>query len=185
VHVIDFYLDDAREKEKQHISHLANSRDSQSADLLRGYVYEAMRLKPQFSGLWREAVVDATIPQGPGLPAIDIKAGDRIWASFKNAHINPLDFPDPKVVNPHRPVASYNLNGAGFHNCPGATFSYQSICEIVKIVFQLKNVRRAVGDAGKLTGFTEIINGTDTEFYVQRNGSVSSWPGSMHIVYDA
>lgn len=41
--VIDFYLDDAREKERQHISQLVNSRDAQSADLLRGYVNEAMR----------------------------------------------------------------------------------------------------------------------------------------------
>ena len=45
-------------------------------------------LKPQFPGLWREAVVDATIPQGPGLPPLEIKTGDRIWASFRNAHLN-------------------------------------------------------------------------------------------------
>lgn len=45
-------------------------------------------LNPQFTGLWRDVAVDATIPQGAGLPAMQVKAGDRIWASFKNAHLN-------------------------------------------------------------------------------------------------
>ncbi|KAF5370929.1 hypothetical protein D9615_009815 [Tricholomella constricta] len=182
VHVIDFYLDDARTTEREHIIELVNQQDSNSVALLRGYVCEAMRLKPQFPGLWREAVVDAQISQGPGLPPIEIKAGDRIWGSFRNAHLNPLDFPDPTVVNPTRPLTSYNLNGAGFHNCPGTTYAQQTIVEIVKAVFRLKNVRRAPGDAGKLHGFVEIIHDTETDFYVQRNGTVSPWPGSLHIV---
>jgi len=79
-------------------------------------------------------------------------------------------------------LASYNLNGAGFHNCPGTAYAQLTIIEIVKAVFKLKNVRRAPGNAGKLHRFTEIINETETDFYVQRNGSVSPWPGSMHIV---
>jgi linoleate 10R-lipoxygenase len=43
-HVVDFYLDDARAKERQHIVQLVNSKDTQSAELLRGYVCEAMRM---------------------------------------------------------------------------------------------------------------------------------------------
>lgn len=57
-----------------------------------------------------------------------------------------------------------------------------SITEILKKVFALKNVRRAPGDAGKLKGFTEVIHETETEFYIQRNGTVGPWPGSMYIV---
>ena len=45
-------------------------------------------LSPQFPGLFREALVDADIPQGPGLPSIHVKAGDRVWGSFRNAHLN-------------------------------------------------------------------------------------------------
>jgi hypothetical protein len=44
VHVIDFYLDDAREKERSHIIQLVNSQDAESTELLRGYVCEAMRM---------------------------------------------------------------------------------------------------------------------------------------------
>ncbi|KAG5644792.1 hypothetical protein DXG03_007613 [Asterophora parasitica] len=184
VNVINFYLDDARANERAHIVELVNQEGPQSAALLRGYVCEAMRLKPQFPGLWREAVVDAVISQGPGLPPVSISAGDRIWGSFRNAHLNPIDFPEPTVVDPTRPLASYNLNGAGFHNCPGTTYAQQTIVEILKAVFALKNLRRAPGDAGKLHGFTEVFNETETDFYVRRNGNISSWPGSLHIVYD-
>jgi linoleate 10R-lipoxygenase len=42
----------------------------------------------QFSGLWRSSTVDAKIAQGDGFPPVSIKAGDRIWASFTNAHLN-------------------------------------------------------------------------------------------------
>lgn len=57
-----------------------------------------------------------------------------------------------------------------------------SIVEIVKVVFSLKNVRRAPGEAGKLKGFSEIIHETETDFFIQRNGTVSPWPGSLCIV---
>lgn len=42
-HIIDFYLDDARAKERQHISQLADATDALSVDTLRGYIYEAIR----------------------------------------------------------------------------------------------------------------------------------------------
>jgi hypothetical protein len=130
---------------------------------------------------------------------MNVKAGDRIWASFKNAHINvrrtpsylffflivlnqPADFPNPTVVDPSRPLESYNLNGAGFHTCPGVTYAEQTIAEIVKVVFQLKNVRRAAGDPGKLAGFKTIINETETNVYLTPYGTTSPWPGSMYLV---
>lgn len=76
----------------------------------------------------------------------------------------------------------YNLNGAGYHNCPGVTYAEQTIAEIVKVVFKLKNVRRATGDAGKLAGFKMAINETETNVYLTPYGTTSPWPGSMHLV---
>ncbi|KAF8662084.1 hypothetical protein AX16_001194 [Volvariella volvacea WC 439] len=184
VHVIDFYFAEEREKERKHISQLVRFDDAESTELLRGYVREAMRLNPQFTGLWRDAAVAATIPQGSGLPPLQVQPGDRLWASFKNAHLNPEEFPNPTAVDPRRPKASYNLNGTGFHGCPGVTYAEQTIAEIVKVVFSLKNVRRAPGNAGKLVGFTEVINETETNVFIKPNGTLSSWPGSMYLVYD-
>ncbi|TFK58570.1 heme peroxidase, partial [Pluteus cervinus] len=182
VHVIDFYFDDVREKERLAILKLVQLESAENTELIRGYVREAMRLNPQYTGLWRDAAVDATIQQGYGLPPIEIKAGDRIWASFKNAHLNPTEFPNPTSVDPTRPNSAYNLNGTGFHTCPGVTYAVQTIAEIVKVVFKLKNVRRAPGNAGRLAGFTEIINETETNVFIKPNGTLSPWPGSMVLV---
>ncbi|KAF9477868.1 heme peroxidase [Pholiota conissans] len=185
VHVVDFYLDDERAKERAQIIKLVNMNDQKSNELLRGYVCEALRLRPQFPGLWRKATADAQIPQGPGLPPVYIKAGEMIWGSFRRAHLNPADFPDPTTVNPSRPLNSYHLNGAGFHNCIGTAFTYTVIGEMMKVIFKLRNIRRAPGDAGQLKRIVESINETDTDFFVQRNGTISRWPGPMQIVYDA
>jgi len=43
INVIDFYLDDARKKERAHIAQLIEKPDSESEALLFGYVCEAMR----------------------------------------------------------------------------------------------------------------------------------------------
>lgn len=99
--------------------------------------------------------------------------------------LQPLDFPNPHNVDPKRPKASYSLNGTGFHGCPGVTYAEQTIAEIVKVVFKLKNVRRAPGDAGKLAGFTTVVNETETNVFITPNGTTSPWPGSMYIVVSA
>ncbi|THV00228.1 heme peroxidase [Dendrothele bispora CBS 962.96] len=184
VHVIDFYLDDDRAAERAKIIDLVSKTDQASFDLLRGYVREGMRMNLQFTGLYRQAVVDTKIPQGHGLPDIDIKTGDLVFGSVKNAHLNPDDFPNPTTVDPTRPESSYNLFGAGFHSCIGQQFAQYTIAEIVKVVFGLKNIRRAPGPHGKLTGYTAKINETDTKIYVMPNGSTSLWPGSLTLAYD-
>lgn len=86
--VLDFYLDDARATERAALVEVCKKNDAQSAELLRGYVREAMRLNPQFGGLFRAAVADATVPQGGGFPDLSVKAGDLLFGSFKTAHLN-------------------------------------------------------------------------------------------------
>ena len=96
--------------------------------------------------------------------------------------IQPKEFPNPTAINPNRPKASYNLNGAGFHNCIGAEYAVQTIAEILRVVFKLQNVRRAPGDAGRLCGFTEIVNETENNVFIKPNGTTSPWPSSMYLV---
>ena len=161
----------------------------------------AVSLSSQFAGLWRSAAVDADIVQGDGQPNVSIQAGDRIWASFTNAHLNvslvsiicrgaaspdvysqPAEFPEPYTIDPTRPKRLYNLQGYGFHACPGYEMSLVTIVEMVRVVFSLKNIRRAPGDAGRLQKITTIKNETPTYQYVQPNGELSMWPGPMQIV---
>ena len=48
-HVVDFYLDEERAKERKHIKSLVMDPDSD--ELLAGYAREAMRLYPQVGSL--------------------------------------------------------------------------------------------------------------------------------------
>ena len=94
----------------------------------------------------------------------------------------PTDFPDPLKIDPTRPESSYSYNGTGFHKCPGVTYAEQTIAEIVKVVFSLKNVQRAPGNDGKLAGFTTLMNETPTKVYLTPYGMTSPWPGSMTLM---
>ncbi|GJJ14559.1 hypothetical protein Clacol_008824 [Clathrus columnatus] len=180
--VIDFYLDDARASERAEIIRLAQKDDPASFTLLQGYVREAQRLNPQFAGLLRVAVVGDTVPLGSGKSPINVTPGDIIFTSFRNAHLNPMDFPDPQTVNPQRPKDNYQLQGAGFHDCPGFSFSQQTIPEILKIVFKLPNVRRAPDNTGYMANFMLNQFGTDNKMYISNTGNVTPWPGSMTIL---
>jgi hypothetical protein len=53
--------------------------------------------------------------------------------------------------------------------------------DAVKVIFSLKNVRRAPGDAGSLKRITEIERETKVDSFIQRNGTLIQWPGSMYI----
>jgi len=183
--VVDFYLDDERAPEREEIAKLVHKDDSKSMELLRGYVREAMRLRPQFPGLFRKAEQADQIPCGDGT-ILSVQAGDLIFASFLNAQQNPVDFLDPQVVDPTRPKANYHNQGNGFHRCPGVDFVEQTVPEMVKAIFKLKNLRRAPGVAGKMAGFyaDQMDIGTKNRLYLTNTGQVSPWPGSLTVIYD-
>lgn len=109
---MDFYLDDKYAAERAQIVKLSKQTDATSAELLRGYVREAMStsfrftnifplalsyslitgLNPQFAGLFRAVAEDDVIPQGDGLAPLKVNKGDLLFASFKNAHLNVSSF---------------------------------------------------------------------------------------------
>lgn len=90
---------------------------------------------------------------------------------FYQAH----DFPDPLKVDPRRPDNRYHLYESGL-DFPG------TIPEVIKVIFRLKNLRRAEGAAGRMAGFTLPTYGTDGPMYLDDAGNLSHWPGSMTLV---
>ncbi|KAJ7694000.1 hypothetical protein B0H14DRAFT_2651193 [Mycena olivaceomarginata] len=180
VHV-DFYLDDARAHERRQIIKLLRSDDELDRDdVLNGYL--RLMINPECGGHWRDVTANTVIPQGVGRPAMVVSAGDRIWMSLKNANLNwlveqPLDFARPTAVAPMRSIAPQKLKG-----CLGLIYADQTITEIIKVVFALKNLRRAPGTAGRLARFKSNCNETATNTYLTPDGKTSRWPGSMHLV---
>ncbi|KAK0466057.1 heme peroxidase [Desarmillaria tabescens] len=181
-HIVDFYLDDSREEERAALIEVCKRDDAKSAELLKGYVREAMRLNPQFGGLFRYAVKDDVIPQGHGLSDVNVRPGDIVFASFKSAHRNVDDFPDPLKVDPTRPLDNYELQGCGFHGCPGVAFVQEAVPAMMKVIFTLPGIRRA--SSGQLAGFTLNQFETDNKMYISSTGQWGPWPGSLEIIYD-
>jgi len=160
-----------------------------NTERVRGYVREGMRLAPQFAGLLRTVAgapgEQTVIEQGSGMEKVVVQTGDLIFASFKHAGMNPIDFPNPEVIDPTRPRASYRNQGAGFHLCPGIDFAEETFTEIIKYLFLLPGLRRAEGAAGVLAGFDADQFGTNGRMYIGASGNWSPWPGSLFVDYDA
>lgn len=93
-----------------------------------------------------------------------------------------MDFPDPQTVNPRRPADSYHLQSSGFHECMGIEYCAKTMPEVIKVIFRLKNLRRAEGVAGRLAGFALEQYGTESPVYLDDTGNITYWPGSMTLV---
>ncbi|KAH7885086.1 heme peroxidase [Phlebopus sp. FC_14] len=177
VNVLDFYLEESR---KNNYSAIQSSIQKGDDKTLQGYVREAMRLDPQFTGLWRVSKVASDVPGSD----VKLNPGDFIWGGFKKAHRNPADFPDPLTVDPTRDPSKYQLNGGGFHQCIGVAFAVRVIADTLKVVYSLKNVRRGPGDSGHMHKITKVINEVETNQYLESDGTLSDWPTPMIISYD-
>ncbi|KIM75809.1 hypothetical protein PILCRDRAFT_665455 [Piloderma croceum F 1598] len=143
---VDFYLAEERHDERAKIIKLALANDPKDNPTVMGYIREAQRLQ-QSPGLFRVAEKDAVIPRGNGLDDINVTKGDLIFANFTKAHMNTADFPNPERVVCTRKTPS--IQGMGLHKCPGISFVDETMPEIFKVIFRLKNLRRK---GGRLVG---------------------------------
>ena len=100
-----------------------------------------------------------------------------------NTPSQPDDFPDPYTVNPRRPADRYFTNGGpGMHQCMGIDFSLEAIPEMLRVIFGLKNLRRAPGAAGTMQNFMLNVYGTDNKMYLDNEGNFGPWPGSLTVI---
>ncbi|KAG8750070.1 hypothetical protein FRC12_013089 [Ceratobasidium sp. 428] len=178
-HVLDFYLSDERQVEREAIRKLALQDTPESDRKLGGYVREAMRLRPQAPGIFRDVNKRVTLQDGDRILQLD--EHDRLFVSLANSGLDSKAFPDPQKVDPERPRGDYNLFGFGMHKCMGAQFTEQTMPAVLRSIFKLKNVRRAPGISGRLQSFKQDIHGTQQTMYLSSKGMISPWPGSMVI----
>jgi hypothetical protein len=142
--LIDLFLSPGYEMYKERIVQLAHMDTEDAERELQGFVFEGMRHAGVVPGLPRVAAKDTAVIDGVRGP-VNIKAGHTVLVATSKAAMDPAAFPDPEILNPHRPFKDYSLLGHGLHFCFGARMIGPALSATLREVFKLDNVRRAPG----------------------------------------
>ncbi|KIN02629.1 hypothetical protein OIDMADRAFT_52466 [Oidiodendron maius Zn] len=181
--LIDLYLKPEYEEYKNRIIELAHKDDDESEKELQGFVFEGMRHAGVVPGLPRIATKDVTVVDGARGP-VEIRAGHTVLIATSSAAMDPVAFPNPEKLDPHRPLSSYTLLGHGLHYCFGARLIGCSLAATLKEVFKLKNIRRAAGRQGQFTIVEHQLAGVSMKKYLDANAKESPIPTTLTLEYD-
>ncbi|KAI7372333.1 linoleate diol synthase, partial [Hortaea werneckii] len=165
------------------IVELAHTDDPVSDRELQGFVYEGMRHAGVVPGLPRVANRDTVVMDGNRGP-VPVKQDQMILIATSKAAMDPLAFPSPEKLDPHRPFKDYTLLGHGLHFCFGARLVGPSIAATLKEVFKLKNLRRAPGRQGHFTTVEHDVAGVKMRQYLDANSQLSPIPTTLTLEYD-
>ena len=181
--LIDLYLSEGYEEYKARIVELSHMTDAASERELQGFVYEGMRHAGVVPGLPRVASKDVTVMDGVRGP-IHIPSGHTVLIATSKANMDPLAFPNPEKLNPHRPFKDYTLLGHGLHFCFGTRLVGCSLAATLREVFKLKNVRRAPGRQGHFTVTDHEFAGVKMRHYLDASAKESPIPTTLTLEYD-
>lgn len=181
--LIDLFLSEGYEQYKARIIELAHNEDPASERELQGFVFEGMRHAGVVPGLPRVASKDVTVMDGVRGP-VSIKAGHTVLIATSKAAMDPIQFPNPEKLNPHRPFSDYILLGHGMHFCFGARLVGCSLAATLREVFKLKNLRRALGRQGHFTIIEHGFAGVKMRQYLDGNAKESPIPTTLTLEYD-
>jgi cytochrome P450 len=181
--LIDLYLSEGYETYKERIIELAHMNTPEAERELQGFVFEGMRHAGVVPGLPRVAAKDITIQDGTRGP-VSIKASHTVLIAISKASMDPLAFPNPEILNPHRSFKDYILLGHGLHYCFGARLVGCSLAATLREVFKLKNVRRASGKNGHFSVVEKDFAGVKMRVYLDANAKESPIPTTLTLEYD-
>jgi cytochrome P450 len=118
--------------------------------LLARYVFEALRFNPNNPALFRIAREDYPLARGQ-IHGVTIPKGMTVVALTQSAMFDGRKVDQPGEFRIDRPAYIYMHFGYGLHSCFGRYINQVQIPCILKPLLICKALRRAVGDAGKLT----------------------------------
>ena len=145
--LLDYYLSDQGKMHLPSINKWAKTEGPEADDKLLRYAMEGIRLHGTF-GSYRLSRVNQTINDGGR--AVQVKPGDKVFASFVGANREVEFFPEPDAVRLDRPLERYLHYGAGPHACLGREASMTGLTAMLRVVGRLNNLRRAPGPQGQL-----------------------------------
>ncbi|KAH9839793.1 linoleate diol synthase [Rhodofomes roseus] len=176
VNVVNFYIDDNKPRDVQDLV-AKGTLDKHDGRLLSGYILEALRLDPPFSGAYQQAL------QATALGHESLTPKETVLLNVAGANLDAQAFPEPQAVNPTRPSDRY-LASDGPARCLGTEFSTKIIASVVRAVFSYKTIRRAPGQSGQLKRFKADMYKTSTYVYLSPAQELVPWATSMVVQWD-
>ncbi|KAI0819154.1 linoleate diol synthase [Trametes gibbosa] len=171
VHALNYYLDPEKAATVRTLG-AKPKRDPNDDTLLQGYVLEALRLDPTFSGVYRETVSSVRVSQG------SLAANTRVFVDIATANSSGQAFASPDNVNPSRGIDKY-LVGDGAARCLGLDLSSKLVSEALRAVYSFPTVARAPGKSGQLKRYREDSARTSAWSYLGPDQNLSPWATSL------
>jgi cytochrome P450/glutathione S-transferase len=139
-------------KRPQELKGAITAAKAYNMEVVKGYVYEALRFNPVQPGVLRFNETKQFI-KGSGNKTYTIKGNRKIMALTSGAMFDPVTFPDPKTFKSNRESRYMNW-GFALHECYGKYINSVTIPELVAAVLRLENVTNAKGSIGRASGLT-------------------------------
>lgn len=145
--IIEYYTSPEGKSHLAEINRLAKQESAENDEKLYRYCLEAIRINGTF-GAYREAQTAQTVEDNG--KSVEIKPGDKVFASFVQANHDPSVYPEPNEVKLDRPLDSYINHGQGPTTGFGQEITKIALVAMLRVVGQLENLRRAPGAQGQL-----------------------------------
>ena len=149
--------------------------------LLLGYALEGIRMAGSLV-ISREAIGPDLVKEDDGLN-VQVRAGAQVFMPSATMSKDPDQFPNPETVDPRRPAESYVHYGAGPQTFLGKDICDVALVELFRAIFKKTGLRGAPGPQGVLKKVVRP-NGV-TDYLTEDWGSVSPFPMSMKVMWDA
>lgn len=181
--LIELFLSEGYEEYKERIIELSHREDAEAERELQGFVYEGIRHAAVVPGSPRVATKDVTVFDGARGP-VHLKHGQHFLIASSKSSMDPIAFPEPEKLNPHRPFKDYSILGHGLHYCFGARLAGCTLAATLREVFKLNNIRRVPGKKGKFTFVEYDVGGVTMRKYLDGNSKEMPIPTTFSLEYD-
>ncbi|KAJ5160844.1 Psi-producing oxygenase A [Penicillium canariense] len=179
IQCLDFYLEPENAHHLAEIQRLSKEDTPESDELLLRYFMEGGRIRSSVA-LPRE-VAKPTVIDDNG-EKVTLKTGQQIYVNLVSASHDPKAWPDPEQVRLDRDLSQYSHFGFGPHQCLGLGVCQVALPTMLRVVGQLKNLRRAPGPQGQLKKLSAL--GGLTMYMDAEHSMVSPYPSTMKVQWD-
>lgn len=158
-HILEVLLN-----KREALAYAQRAAEAGDDDLLKRYLFEALRFMPINPGPFRICARDYTVAADTRR-ATTIKTGTRVWALTMSAMLDSRRIPDPSRFDPRRPASNYMHFGYGMHWCAGVFIAEAHITQTFKALLRRPKLTltRAQGKDGQL----QLLGGFPDQLWVK------------------